>query len=208
MRIEIIKAIGPDYIPKWVLRDCAPLLVPHLHAYSTRALEKATYQLCLISPVPKIHPPQNLQKDLRPISLTPVISNQLEFFLYKRLIDCVHDKIDPLQFGALKGSSTVHALFHMLHDWYLNTDNSSSKQFIRILLIGYSKAFDRINPLILIDKLKALQVPDVLLNVISSFLIMFAFTIFVFYSCCYPTHVYVVANKYTFTLLYFKHTHP
>ena len=46
MRIEIIKAIGPDYIPNWVLRDCAPLLVPHLHAYSTRALEKATYQLC------------------------------------------------------------------------------------------------------------------------------------------------------------------
>ena len=128
------------------------------------------WKSALISPISKVHPPQNLQKDLRPISLTPVTSKQLEFFLYKWLIDCVHDKIDPLQFGALKGSSTVHALVHMLHDWYLNTDNSSSKQFIWILLIDYSKAFDRINPLILIDKLKALQVPDVLLNVISSFL--------------------------------------
>ena len=128
------------------------------------------WKSALISPIPKVHPTQNLQKDLRPISLTPAIIKQLEFFLYKWLIDCVNNKIDPIQFGALKGSSTVHALVLMLHDWYLNTDNSSSKQFIRILLIDYSKAFDRINPLILIDKLKALQGPDVLLNVISSFL--------------------------------------
>ena len=67
-------------------------------------------------------------------------------------------------------SSTVHALVAMLHDWYKLTDDSTSGRYIRILLVDYTKAFDRIDPNIFVHKLIALDVSQTLIALICSFL--------------------------------------
>ena len=168
------KAVGPDNILNWILADCAPLIAKPLTSIFNSSIREGyippTWKSAIVTPVPKVNPPQVIEKDLRPISLTPVISKHLEYFIYNWLLDEIKDKIDPNQFGALKGSSTVHALVAMLHDWYKLTDDSTSGRFVRILLVDYTKAFDRIDPNILVRKLIALDISPTLISWICSFL--------------------------------------
>ena len=103
----------------------------------------------------------------RPISLTPIISKILESFLYQWLLKSVADKIDPLQFESLKGSSTNMALVHLLHKWYEATDQAGSA--LRICLLDFSKAYDSIDHNILLSKLKRMEVHPVLINWVANF---------------------------------------
>ena len=61
--------------------------------------------------------------------------------------------VDPSQYGAVKGSSTTHALLRILQPIYKEFDNSSN--FARLLLIDFSKAFDHIHHQTVIDKLES-----------------------------------------------------
>ena len=121
-----------------------------------------------ITPVQKSSPPIDVDSDFRPISLTPIISKILESFPYKWLLDSVSKKIDSLQFGSLKGSSTSMALIYMLHKWFEAADKQGNT--IRICLLDFSKAFDRLDHNILLEKLKDMEVHPVLLNWIANFL--------------------------------------
>ena len=87
-----------------------------------------------MTPVPKA-PSQLIEKDLRPIALTPIVSKYLKRFVYDWLLKEIDDKLEPLQFGSLNGSSTVHALVAMLHKWYEETDYSRNGNYIHILLV-------------------------------------------------------------------------
>ena len=68
----------------------------------------------------------------------------LEDFVVSWLIDDVKGKIDPYQFGCLKGSSTTYCLLHMIHSWLSHLDSSSNGKHIRVTFLDLSKAFDRI----------------------------------------------------------------
>ena len=61
--------------------------------------------------------------------------------------------MDLLQYGVLRGSSTVHALISMIHLWFNVTGNSVNGNFVLVLLVDYGKAFDRVNSEILVNKL-------------------------------------------------------
>ncbi len=71
---------------------------------------------------------QNLSKDLRPISLTPVLAKMLEHYLIHHMRN-ICQIVDPNQFGAVKGS------------------------YVRVLLIDFSKSFDHIDHQILVQQL-------------------------------------------------------
>ena len=59
----------------------------------------------------------------------------------------------------------------MVHEWYRAIDDSTSRTYVRVLLLDHAKAFDRIDPYLLIDKLlKLLNIPDTLINLVKSFL--------------------------------------
>ena len=60
------------------------------------------------------------------------------------------------------------ALVHLLHKWYEATDKAGSA--LRIYLLDFSKAFDRIDHNILLSKLKRMEVHPVLLNCVANFL--------------------------------------
>ena len=71
--------------------------------------------------------------------------------LVKWMIDDVGDKIDPNQFGALKGTSTTFCLLDMIHQWLSSIDPQIYHS--RICFLDFSKAFDRIGYNVLIEKL-------------------------------------------------------
>ena len=95
-----------------------------------------------IIPVPKATPARFIQSDLRPIALLPVVAKVFEGFVRQWLLESLLSTFDPLQFGCLKGRSTAHALTSMLHTWQSSLDKGHS---VRLLLVDFSKAFDRVN---------------------------------------------------------------
>jgi hypothetical protein len=71
-----------------------------------------------VIPIPKVHPPVALEKDIRPISLTPTISKVLESIVGEWISNLVVSHLHKRQYGGMKGRSTTHALVDILHHWY------------------------------------------------------------------------------------------
>ena len=68
-----------------------------------------------VVPVPKQKPVQDINKHLRPISLTPILSKIAEEYVVESYVKpAVLQKIDPQQFGTIPKSSTTHALISMM----------------------------------------------------------------------------------------------
>jgi hypothetical protein len=165
-KISLQKAIGPDGIPNWVLKSAAPLLAGPIcsifNASIAQGRNPTLWKSAGVIPVPKISNPKSVDSDLRPISLTPVLSKLLESFVFRWLFNYIRPSIDPLQFGNIKNCSTTHALIHKIHNWLAELENSGST--IRCCMIDFSKAFDRIDHNILLHKLQQLNIPPILLN--------------------------------------------
>ena len=72
------KASGPDCVPGWLLKENADLLAPVVTSIINCFLAECrllqTWKQADVVPLPKQNPVQDINKHLRPISLTPVIS--------------------------------------------------------------------------------------------------------------------------------------
>ncbi len=113
-KLNVCKAIGPDMIPTWILRDfCEYLAIPVCAIYNSLIREGHVPQIWKsadVSALPKKTPPKTIENDLRPISLTPILCKDLETFVVEWTWVFIRDKLDKRQYGSLKGSSTTHAL--------------------------------------------------------------------------------------------------
>ena len=101
-------------------------------------------------------------------SLTPTLSKVLEEFVVDWIIEDIYDKIDAKQFGSLKGGSRTKCLPDMLHNWLSNVGEQGNS--LRVYLLHFSKAFDRININILTEKLISSGVRRCLIPWICDFL--------------------------------------
>ena len=108
--------------------------------------------------IPKQKPLKDVNKHLRPISLTPILSKvAAEFVVAEHLRPSILKKIGDNQFGAIPESSTRHALINMVHSWTKHTDGTGST--LRVVLFDYRKAFNLIDHPLLARKLLALDMP-------------------------------------------------
>ena len=72
---------------------------------------------------------QDINKHLRLISLTPILSKIAEKYVVNTYVkNAVLLKIDPQQFGTVPKSSTMHALISMIHSWAKSTDGMDQLQ--------------------------------------------------------------------------------
>ena len=136
-KVKANKATGPDNVPAWILKNHANILAGPLTAIFNSSLREGiipdTWKSANIIPVPKVNPPNTIEKDIRPISLTPIASKTLEFA----------KNIKRNQFGGMGGASTTDALVEMIHRWSEATDKLD--HYVRVALLDFSKAFDLIN---------------------------------------------------------------
>lgn len=167
------KATGPDKLPSRFLKDFAHVLAEPITTIFNASLSSGIvpkiWKESNIIPIPKVKHPES-EGDTRPISLTSCLSKVLEDFAVNWLIDDVKGKIDPYQFGCLKGTSTTYCLLDMIHSWLSHLDSCSNGKHIRINFLDFSKAFDRIGYNILIEKLLDLGVRRSLIPWIINFL--------------------------------------
>ena len=167
------KASGPDGIPSWVLKENADLLAaPVADILNSSFLERrlpTSWKKADITPLPKTSLVSDVNKHLRPISLTLILSKVGEEFVVDGYIKpAVLAKIDQNQYGTVPNSSTVHVLISILHNWYKNTDGNGST--VRVVLFDFKKAFDLIDHAILMAKLTDYELPPWVLDWIADFL--------------------------------------
>jgi hypothetical protein len=132
------KSSGPDRISSWVYKAYAEIL-----AYPVSVILNCSYnqeklpsiwKSANISPIPKKTQITNINKHLRPISLTPILSKVAEEFILERHLKSAILKIlDPKQFGVVARSSTTVALVSMLHQWLQAVDQTGN--LVRILVL-------------------------------------------------------------------------
>ena len=171
-KVKVNKATGPDDIPAWILRDLDELAAPLASIYNSSLREGVIpdlWKTAIIVPVPKKHPPRHIEKDLRPISLTPIVSKVFESLVLRWVDKFIQPHLDCRQFGSLAGTCTTDALVEMVHQWYEATDSLGT--WARVLLLDYSKAFDLINHDILIGKLQGMGLPPHLVRWMAAFLL-------------------------------------
>ncbi|PFX34739.1 Transposon TX1 uncharacterized 149 kDa protein [Stylophora pistillata] len=165
------KASGPDGVPAWLLKENADLLAPVvtdiLNSSYLEVRLPQSWKLANVVPLPKQTHVYDVNKHLRPISLTPVLSKLAEDFVVDRYVKpAVLAKADPRQFGTVPGSSTTEALISMTHAWYSATDGAS----VSVILFDFKKAFDLIDHQILVKKLGTYNISNAVISWIIDFL--------------------------------------
>ena len=167
------KSSGPDMIPSWLLTENADLLAPAVTdiincSFAEAHLPQSWKQADIVL-VPKQVLVYDVNKHLRPISLTPVLSKVAEEFVVEQYVKpAVLEKVDPGQFGTIPGSSTTEALISMTHVWYKATDGNGAT--VRAVLFDFKKAFDLIDHEILVQKLRLFNIPEAIILWITDFL--------------------------------------
>ena len=148
--------------------DQSPHPIPFTPPSGITLIGALLWKCADVLPLRKIPHPKSIDSDLKPISLTPVLSKVLEGFVFNWLAPIVLPKIDFYQFGEVKNLSATTALIHLIHQWLAAAEIPQT--LVRSCLIDFSRAFDRINYNILLRRLQTLGVPPILLNWCASFL--------------------------------------
>ena len=167
------KASGPDGVPNWLLREYADFVAGPVAAILNSSFAEhrlpAFWKYADPTPLPKEKPVTIVSKHIRPISLTPVMSELAEdFFVSKYVGPAVLEILDPSQFGAIPKSSTTQALISMVHAWTSATDGTGAA--VRVILLDYKKAFDLIDPRTLVTKILSLRIPRSVARWVCDFL--------------------------------------
>ena len=160
-------------IPSWLLKENADLLAPVVSDIIKCSVAEArlpqSWKHADIVPIPKQVPVYDVNRHLRPISLTPVLSKVAEEFVVEQYVKpAVLAKVNPRQFGTIPGSSTTEALISMTHAWNCATDGNGA--IVRTVLFDFKKAFDLIDHRILVQKLRFFDIHEAVIPWITDFL--------------------------------------
>ena len=113
--LQVAKSVGPDEFPNKVLKEFSMELSPVIQDIYNQSIKEACIpdllKSSIISPIPKETPPQSIESDLRPISLTCNLAKIMEGFFCRRLLSQLTRKIDPRQFVVRVTPLRMHYYF-------------------------------------------------------------------------------------------------
>ena len=169
--LNVGKAIGPDMIPNRALKEFAPELAPLIMDIYNCSLREGyvpdLLRRSIINSLPKVSSPQEIQADLRPISLTCTLAKVIEGFALSWLVAQISENLDPRQY-AWEGHSTTDASIYILQAIYEATDSGNCG--VKMFFADYSKGFDLFDHSILLRELALFDIDTVLINWITAFL--------------------------------------
>lgn len=141
------ESVGYDGIGINMLRHCGDLIIPYLTHIVNCCIESNTFpgnwKTAIVKPIPKIPDPKEM-KDLRPISILPVLSKILERVMCEQLRTYLdqHHILPSEQSGFRPFHSCGSALLNIKDDILRAKD---AGLITALVLFDFSKAFDTIN---------------------------------------------------------------
>lgn len=166
------KAVGLDGISSEMLRLVILCLLDHITLIINKAITTHTFpdkwKEAVVLPLPKVSNPTGLSQ-LRPISILPTLSKILEMIMAAQISEFVqkNDIIPASQSGFRANHSTTTALWNISDDILKNIDE---KKVSCLILLDYSKAFDTVDHLLLVKKLKYFGFSSCAAGFISNYL--------------------------------------
>ncbi len=155
--MNIRKAVGPDGIPRRVLKACAFQLAGVFTDIFNLSLSLSVVPSCFkkstIVPIPKKNKITCLN-DWSPVALTPIFSKCFEKLVRDYICSVLPASLDPLQFAYRSNRSTDDAIAFTLHTALSHLENKNT--YVRMLFVDYSSAFNTIVPATLVAKFQTL----------------------------------------------------
>ena len=150
-------ASGPDGIPSWVYKTFAcPLgsVVSKLVNYSiSTSCAPTAWHHAQVTPIPKTAPISG-PSDFRPISVTSLLSHLTERIIVRHfLLPCLKPELFSDQYAYKPTGSTTCALIDFAYRVHTMLETN---QYVRCVFTDFSKAFDMVDHVILVQKLTAL----------------------------------------------------
>ena len=148
-------AVGPDEIPVNLLKIALPHIIEPLTYFYNLCIGKNCFPSQLkeakVIPLPKSQDTSH-PKNIRPISLLPILSKPLESHIHKHMYQHLdkYNLLHKYQSGFRPKHSCQTALVKLIDDW-LSAINKS--EFIGTVYLDFKKAFDLVNHNILLTKL-------------------------------------------------------
>ena len=171
--LNVWKAPGVDGVCHHLLKNCASALAGPLCHIFNLSLKTGVFpqiwKTASVQPIFKNKGQRTDPKNYRPIALLPSISKVFEHFVQKQLLDyCLTNAIIPdEQFGFLPKRSTVWQLLTVLEDIHRALDDGVN---VHACFLDISKAFDRVDHGLLLDKLARIGVKQTELAWFNSYL--------------------------------------
>ena len=165
------RSTHPADIPPRVTKEFAlELTEPLTHIFNcclNQGIFPAVWKTSSVSLIPKTPNAKSLDQ-LRPISLTRLNGKIFESFLAEWTMVDFYPHIDEQQYGNVKDSSTTHYLVDVVDTVLKGIDEAG--HYATLCAIDFTKAFDRINHNIAVQKLIDIGIRPSIIPVISSFL--------------------------------------
>ena len=153
-RAKLNKSVCDEFLSNRMLRQFADVLSGPICAVINCSIRTGIvphqWKVARVTPIPKVLPPLDLQSHLRPISITSSVSKIAEYFMCQFFSEHFDNLVDNNQFGCTRNRSTTLALLKFSH--LLFTSSDISNNFIRILLVDFTKAFDLVDSNVLCEK--------------------------------------------------------
>ena len=170
--LDPLKSPGPDKIPSRLLKSIAMEVSPWLTLLFSASLHQgrvpSDWKKALVCPVFKKGDRKN-PSNYRLVSLTCICSKVMEHIIYSEIMSHLetHNILSDMQFGFRKRCSAELQLLQTIHDLAFGLNCKSQTD---IILLDFSKAFDRVLHHHLITKLEYYGIRNNILNWIASFL--------------------------------------
>ncbi|CAB3995382.1 RNA-directed DNA polymerase from mobile element jockey [Paramuricea clavata] len=162
-----------NHLLKDIYVTTATFLRATIHSIITGSITQSkyptAYKHAIVTPVPKIHQPKDINNDFRQISVLPHLAKMIEKI---QLELNFHDlAIKDNQHAFVKNRSTVSALILMTQKWFDVTDNSNiGRKGVHTTFLDFKKAFDLVDHRILLIKLAEMNVSKAFWSWVKCFL--------------------------------------
>lgn len=166
------KAYGTDKINITMIKYCSPFIEKYILHIINCCIEKeyfpSNWKCSLVMPLPKTNNPLSFG-DLRPVSVLPALSKVLEKIMYSQIFSYIDDNdiLNKYQSGFRSSHSTASALCQVTDDIIRARDKG---MITALVLLDYSKAFDKIDHELMCAKLKFYGFDQAAVNFVKSYL--------------------------------------
>lgn len=165
------KSCGHDNVNISMIKMCCPTILPFVtHIINFCICESVfpeCWKLAVVRPLPKISNPLHM-KDLRPISLLPVVSKVFEKIISAQLAGFLRDNdiLPSTQSGFRAGFGCETALLSVTDDLIAAADGGLISCLV---LLDYTKAFDTIDHSVLLSVLRSIGLGDEAVGLMASY---------------------------------------